>query len=164
MFEIDFVIFLATDANNSRKIRLTSFMTFNYICKYLIDHLIQRCALDTHSEIATLLGRFEILQPTILHKQIYRSAKRSTDTNFSKICHFHREQSNTKQGNSEACVKNRVSCEEPASYDANLIFLRNFQNHCDSFEQPIHLEYFNEALTNTNIKKRRILPNGKCKW
>lgn len=164
MFEIDFVIFLASDTNNSRKIWLTSFVTFNYTCKYLIDHLIQRYALDTHSKIATLLSRFEILQPTILREQIYRSAKRSRDTNFSKICLFHREQSNTKQGNSEVRVKNRVSCEEPASYDTNLIFLRNFQNHCDSFEQPIHLEYFNEALTNTNIEKRRILPNGKCKW
>ena len=143
MFEIDFV-FHASDTNNSRKIRLTSFMTFNYICKYLIDHLIQRYALGTHSKIATLLRRFEILHADI-----------------TSIWHFHREQSNTKHDNSEVCAKNRVSCEEPASYDANLIFLRNFQNHCDSFKQPTHLEYFNEASTNTNIKKRRIL---KRKW
>lgn len=60
-------------------------MTFNYIGKYLIDRLIERYALDTRSKIATLLCRFDILQLTILRKQIYRSAKRSRDTNFSEI-------------------------------------------------------------------------------
>lgn len=101
---------------------------------------------QTNLSICETIGRYKLVE------------------DLTSICHFHREQSDTKHGNSEVCVRNRVSCEEPASYDANLIFLRNFQNHCDSFKQPIHLEYFNEVLTNTNIKERRILPNEKCKW